>query len=67
MRRQSQQLPVSLPDIPFSSAEWKKAITEIKQYHVARRFRACSARCNEILTNVKDIVRTLICFAMLPC
>lgn len=56
MRRQSQQIPASLPTIPFSSAEWKKAIAEIKQYHVTRRFRACSARCNEILTNIKNIV-----------
>lgn len=61
MRRQSQQIPASLPAIPFSSTEWKKAITEIKQYHVTRRFRACSARCNEILTNIKNIVRASPC------
>lgn len=56
MRRQSQQIPASLPAIPFSPAEWKRAIAEIKRYHVTRRFRACSARCNEILTNLRDIV-----------
>lgn len=56
MKRSSQQLPASLPQIPFSSAEWKRAISEIKRYHVTRRYRACSARCNEILTNIKMIV-----------
>lgn len=58
MKRQSQQLPASLPQIPYSSAEWKRAISEIKRYHVTRRYRACSARCNEILTNIKNIVST---------
>lgn len=56
MKRQSQQLPASLPQIPYSSTEWKRAISEIKRYHVTRRYRACSARCNEILTNIKSIV-----------
>lgn len=56
MKRQSQQLPASLPQIPYGSAEWKRAISEIKRYHVTRRYRACSARCNEILTNIKNIV-----------
>lgn len=58
-KRQSQQAPVSLPSIPFTSAEWKKAIAEIKQHHVTRRYRACSARCNEILTNIKNPVSKL--------
>lgn len=61
MKRQSQQVPASLPVLPYSSAEWKKAIAEVKRYHVTRRFRACSARCNEILTNVRDTVSTLCC------
>lgn len=59
MKRQSQQIPASLPQIPYSSAEWKRAINEIKRYHVTRRYRACSARCNEILTNIKTIVSAI--------
>ncbi|KUI60398.1 hypothetical protein VP1G_07597 [Cytospora mali] len=55
MKRQSQQVPASLPVLPYTQAEWKKAITEIKRYHITRRHRACSARCSEILTNTKDI------------
>ncbi|KAJ4394366.1 hypothetical protein N0V93_003583 [Gnomoniopsis smithogilvyi] len=55
MKRQSQQIPASLPQIPYSSTEWKRAINEIKRYHVTRRYRACSARCNEILTNIKTL------------
>ncbi|KAK2611089.1 hypothetical protein N8I77_004465 [Diaporthe amygdali] len=54
-KRHSQQVPASLPVLPFTSAEWKKAITEIKKCYVTRRYRACSARCNEILTNSKDL------------
>lgn len=55
-KRHSQQVPASLPVLPFTSAEWKRAITEIKKCYVTRRYRACSARCNEILTNTKDLV-----------
>lgn len=59
-KRHSQQVPASLPVLPFTSAEWKKAITEIKKCYVTRRYRACSARCNEILTNSKDLVSFLV-------
>jgi hypothetical protein len=55
-KRHSHQVPASLPVLPFTSAEWKRAITEIKKCYVTRRYRACSARCNEILTNTKDLV-----------
>ncbi|KAF3769116.1 hypothetical protein M406DRAFT_63072 [Cryphonectria parasitica EP155] len=41
-------------NIPSTSAEWKRSIAEIKRFHVTRRFRACSARCNEILTNLRN-------------
>ncbi|KAG8164854.1 hypothetical protein KVR01_005129 [Diaporthe batatas] len=54
-KRLSQQVPASLPVLPFTSAEWKRAIAEIKKCYVTRRYRACSARCNEILTNTKDL------------
>ncbi|ROW11162.1 hypothetical protein VMCG_00996 [Cytospora schulzeri] len=55
MKRQSQQVPASLPVLPYTPAEWKKAIVEIKRFHITKRHRACSARCSEILTNTKDI------------
>ncbi|CCC11638.1 unnamed protein product [Sordaria macrospora k-hell] len=35
-------------------AEWKRAIVEIKKLHIGKRYRACSARCIEILDNIKD-------------
>ncbi|KAI3397850.1 hypothetical protein diail_10251 [Diaporthe ilicicola] len=54
-KRHSQQVPASLPVLPFTSTEWKKAITEIKKCYITRRYRACSARCNEILTNSRDL------------
>ncbi|ROV90875.1 hypothetical protein VSDG_08017 [Cytospora chrysosperma] len=54
-KRQSQQVPASLPVLPYTPAEWKKAIVEIKRFHITKRHRACSARCSEILTNTKDI------------
>ncbi|ROW14843.1 hypothetical protein VPNG_03806 [Cytospora leucostoma] len=55
MKRQSQQTPTSLPVLPYTQAEWKKAIVEIKRFYITGRHRACSARCNEILTNTKNI------------
>lgn len=54
MRRQSQPTPASLPVLPYTPEEWRKAIVEIKHQHMTRRYRACSTRCNEILSNVKD-------------
>lgn len=62
-KRHSQQVPASLPVLPFTSAEWKRAITEIKKCYVTRRYRACSARCNEILTNTKDLVSCTFLYA----
>lgn len=53
-KRYSQPPPASLPVIPYTQAEWKKAISEVKKQHISRRYRACSARCAEILDNVKD-------------
>ncbi|KAB5580147.1 hypothetical protein GE09DRAFT_426912 [Coniochaeta sp. 2T2.1] len=47
-------LPATLPSIPSTPAEWKQAITEVKQQHLNKRYRACSARCAEILDNLKD-------------
>lgn len=44
-----------MPVLPYTAAEWKKAIVEIKRFHITKRHRACSARCSEILTNTKDI------------
>lgn len=43
-----------LPVLPYTSAEWKKAINEIKQKYMSRKYRTCSARCCEILDNLKD-------------
>ncbi|PSR92395.1 hypothetical protein BD289DRAFT_459652 [Coniella lustricola] len=54
LKRQSQQTPLYLPNIPRTSTEWKRAIADIKQHHLMRRYRACSARCNEILSNLKS-------------
>ncbi len=54
VKRLSQAAPTALPVLPYTSAEWKRAITEIKRQHFSKRYRACSARCNEILTNIKD-------------
>ena len=59
MRRQSQPTPASLPVLPYTPEEWRKAIVEIKHQHMTRRYRACSTRCNEILSNVKDTVSIL--------
>ncbi|KAI2613980.1 uncharacterized protein GGS25DRAFT_28324 [Hypoxylon fragiforme] len=46
--------PTSIPTIPSTSVEWKKAVDEVKRKYLNRKYRACSARCCEILDNVKD-------------
>ncbi|KAK1752388.1 hypothetical protein QBC47DRAFT_56046 [Echria macrotheca] len=53
-KRLSHSPPVSLPVLPYTPAEWKRAISDIKRQHVTKRYRACSARCVEILDNIKD-------------
>ncbi|KAI5867058.1 hypothetical protein GGS23DRAFT_303744 [Durotheca rogersii] len=53
-RRGSLTPPTALPIIPFTSMEWKKAIDEVKRKYLNRKYRACSARCCEILDNLKD-------------
>jgi len=53
-KRLSQSTPASLPVLPYTPAEWKRAIADVKRQHLTRRYRACAARCNEILDNVKD-------------
>ncbi|KAI2633714.1 hypothetical protein GGS26DRAFT_58614 [Hypomontagnella submonticulosa] len=53
-RRGSFVPPATLPIIPFTSGEWKKVIDEVKRKYLNRKYRACSARCCEILENLKD-------------
>lgn len=49
----SPALPAT-PALPQNRSEWKRAIVEIKKLHIGKRYRACSARCIEILDNIKN-------------
>lgn len=53
-RLSCQTVQASLPVLPSTPAEWKQAIAAIKEQHVSKRYRACSARCAEILNNLND-------------
>ncbi|KAK8087927.1 hypothetical protein PG997_002888 [Apiospora hydei] len=46
-----QQLTV----LPYTADEWKKTLSEVKQKYLNRKYRTCSARCCEILDNLKDL------------
>ncbi|KAI8957783.1 hypothetical protein F5Y11DRAFT_338266 [Daldinia sp. FL1419] len=46
--------PTALPIIPFTPIEWRNAIDEVKRKYVNHKYRACSARCCEIIDNIKD-------------
>lgn len=39
---------------PSSPAEWKKALNEVKQKYLGRKYRTCSARCCELLEALDD-------------
>ncbi|OAQ99194.1 hypothetical protein LLEC1_02272 [Akanthomyces lecanii] len=52
-RRPAAKLPLSLKDIPYTTAEWKRALTEVKRDYSNKRYRPCSSRCIEILKNVQ--------------
>ncbi|KAK1600649.1 uncharacterized protein LY79DRAFT_26703 [Colletotrichum navitas] len=53
-RRSSMQTPASLPVLPYTSAEWIKAVSEVKRQYLNRKYRPCSLRCCEILDNIKE-------------
>ncbi|KAJ4297094.1 hypothetical protein N0V88_004011 [Collariella sp. IMI 366227] len=40
--------------LPRTQEEWRKAIGEVKRKYFGKRYRACSARCIEILDGIKD-------------
>lgn len=50
------QTPASLPVLPYTSAEWSKAVSEVKRQYMNRKYRPCSLRCCEILDNIKESV-----------
>ncbi|KAI1142892.1 hypothetical protein F5Y05DRAFT_420733 [Hypoxylon sp. FL0543] len=54
-RRGSLVPPSTIPITPFTSVEWKDTIDEVKRKYLNRKYRACSARCCEVLDNVKDL------------
>lgn len=55
-RFSAQMAPSALPMIPYTPAEWTKAVAEVKKLYLHRRYRPCSARCATILDNMKDTV-----------
>lgn len=40
--------------MPYTADEWKKTLGEVKQKYLNRKYRTCSAKCCEILDNLKD-------------
>ncbi|KAK7923415.1 hypothetical protein PG985_007486 [Apiospora marii] len=40
--------------LPYTADEWKKTLGEVKQKYLNRKYRTCSAKCCEILDNLKD-------------
>ncbi|KAI0116964.1 hypothetical protein F4814DRAFT_269555 [Daldinia grandis] len=53
-RRGSLIPPPGLPVIPSTPLEWRNAIDEVKRKYLNHKYRACSARCCEIIDNLKD-------------
>ncbi|KAL2180294.1 uncharacterized protein P884DRAFT_192893 [Thermothelomyces heterothallicus CBS 202.75] len=53
-KRSSLPAPAPPPVIPCTKAEWKKTIAEVKRMYFGKRYRACSARCLEVLESIKD-------------
>ncbi|KAK4236762.1 hypothetical protein C8A03DRAFT_45291 [Achaetomium macrosporum] len=53
-KRLSISAPAALPVLPYTQAEWRRAIAEVKRKYFGKRYRACSARCLEILDGIKD-------------
>jgi hypothetical protein len=47
--------------LPYTVAEWSKAVAEVKAQFLQRRYRPCSVRCSEILDHIKNPVSTPHC------
>lgn len=55
MIKRFSSLPPGTPlDLPCSTPDWKKTISEIKRLHSTQRFRLCSAKCCEIIESIKS-------------
>ncbi|KAK4136487.1 hypothetical protein BT67DRAFT_432337 [Trichocladium antarcticum] len=53
-KRLSLPTPVASPVLPYTQADWKKTVSQVKRQYFGKRYRACSAKCLEILDGVKD-------------
>lgn len=56
-KRPSPQTLAPLKAIPYSAADWKKALADVKRHYSNKRYRSCSSRCVEILKNIRERVR----------
>lgn len=54
MKRSTVKAPASLRVLPYTTAEWKRVLAEVKREYINRRFRPCSNRCHEVLDNIRD-------------
>ncbi|KAI1338493.1 hypothetical protein F5Y15DRAFT_424728 [Xylariaceae sp. FL0016] len=45
--------PAAIAVIPYTPAEWRRAVDDVKRKYAARRYRSCSTRCCEILDNLR--------------
>ncbi|KAH6634312.1 hypothetical protein B0J18DRAFT_405981 [Chaetomium sp. MPI-SDFR-AT-0129] len=46
--------PAPIPILPYTNEDWRKTIAEVKRKYFGKRYRACSARCLEVLDGIKD-------------
>ncbi|KAF3012360.1 hypothetical protein E8E14_006831 [Neopestalotiopsis sp. 37M] len=46
--------PACPANVPETPEDWRNAINEVKRKYISRKYRTCSARCSEILDNLKD-------------
>ncbi|KAK0617935.1 hypothetical protein B0T17DRAFT_316833 [Bombardia bombarda] len=54
-RSHSMPPPARISVLPHTHADWKRTISEVKRLYSAKRYRLCSAKCNDILDNIKDM------------
>lgn len=50
-------IDVSGPPVPppITLEDWKRAVEDVKSKYLNRKYRACSARCAEVLGDIKDV------------
>lgn len=60
LKRMSQTMLLGCQNLPSTTQDWKKLLSNVKRDYQDGKYRQCLSRCNEVLDNVRQLVSTWI-------